>query len=266
VSEENLDPDIFKLRRLAAMQAWYENMPVRKGLFPLLSGTTAFRRLDYGRLARLHVLDTRSHRSDQACDDGKLKPCVPEARTSGTVLGAKQEAWLDEGLGNSATWNLIAQQLLFQPLDLRKQGDSHPLLATDAWDGYRGARDRLVDSIRRHGLSNVIIVSGDYHRNVVGEVPVRDTDPAGAKAAVEFLATSITSESPKALEPMEFIQRTNPHLKLFDDERGYHLHEFTRRQLTTQVKSVADTKTRGAGVSDIKRFVVTPDSPTLQRA
>src|SRR5690606_15679462 len=110
------------------------------------------------------------------------------------------------------------------------------------------------------------VVSGDYHRNIVGEVPVDDTDPGGAKAAVEFLATSISSDSPKTLEPMEFIQRTNPHTRLFDDDRGYHLLEFTARELVANVKAVADTKTRGGRVSGTTRFVVTPDSPTLHRS
>ncbi len=61
-SQDGTPAEIFELRRLAAMQAWYEHMPVRRDQFPRPSGLRMFRRLDYGRLFRLHVLDTRSYR------------------------------------------------------------------------------------------------------------------------------------------------------------------------------------------------------------
>src|SRR3546814_21007948 len=77
-------------------------MPVRKGLFPARGGLTAHRRLDYGRLLRTHVLDTRTNRSDQVCNDGKIRPCPPDLLQSPEVLGRAQEAWLDEGRGNDA--------------------------------------------------------------------------------------------------------------------------------------------------------------------
>src|SRR3546814_14061609 len=63
-------------------------------LFPY---TTLFR--SYGRLLRTHVLDTRTNRSDQVCNDGKIRPCPPDLLQSPEVLGRAQEAWLDEGLG-----------------------------------------------------------------------------------------------------------------------------------------------------------------------
>src|SRR3546814_11959846 len=68
-------PEIFALRRFAAMQAWYENMPVRKAQFPRLDGLTMYRRLDFGRLFRMHVLDTRSYRDDQICPQVATKHC-----------------------------------------------------------------------------------------------------------------------------------------------------------------------------------------------
>ncbi len=46
------------------------------------------------------------------------------------------------------------------PLELRKEGATDPEFATDLWDGYRPARARLIDSIRKHDLTNVIIATG----------------------------------------------------------------------------------------------------------
>ena len=265
ISGEAVDPEMFQLRRMVAMQAWYEHMPVRRAQFPLLTGMTAHRRLDVGRLLRMHVLDTRSYRSDQPCEDGRIKPCLREARVSGSVLGTGQERWLDDGLGNDAVWNVIAQQLLVMPFDRRGPDDEHPNLGTDIWDGYRSARDRLIGSIRKRDLKNVVIVSGDYHRNIVGELPVRDTEPDGEKVAVEFLATSMSSENPNNL-PVDYVLGNNPHVQLYSDERGYHLHEMTPRQLVTEVKSVDQNRTVGGRLARVQRFVVAPDAPRLQQA
>ena len=91
LDQDGTPPEYFLLRRMAGLQAWYENMPVRRAQLPNAHGITAYRRLDYGRLLRMHVLDTRSHRSDQPCNDGKLQPCPTEAHVSPTMLGATQE-------------------------------------------------------------------------------------------------------------------------------------------------------------------------------
>jgi alkaline phosphatase D len=267
IEERGVPPQIFVLRRAQAFQAWYEHMPVRRAQFPTLTGITAHRRLDYGRLLRLHVLDTRQYRSDQPCDDGKIKECPPEAHASSTMMGATQEAWLDEGLGNDATWNLVAQQTLVMPFDLRQPGANAPALATDTWDGYRPARARLVESIRRHGLTNVVIATGDYHKNFVGTVPVRVDAPEAEQAAVEFLATSMTSEDYKPnLPALEHILTLNPHVKLFDDNRGYQLLEFTPKGMTGEVVALDQIKMRGGAVAKRTRFAVKPDKAALEKA
>ena len=113
-------PEIFALRKQAAFQAWYENMPVRRAVLPRGPEITAFRRLRYGRLAEIHVLDTRSFRDDQPCGDGFNRPaCAAVARADAQMLGARQEAWLLEGLGAAtATWQVLAQQVMLSPLAL----------------------------------------------------------------------------------------------------------------------------------------------------
>lgn len=267
IEEHGVPSEIFVLRRAAAFQAWYEHMPVRRAQFPTLTGIRAHRRLDYGRLLRLHVLDTRQYRSDQPCNDDASGDCPPQAHASPTLMGAMQEFWLDEGLHNDATWNLIAQQTLVMPFDLRRPGETAPRLATDTWDGYRPARARLVESIRRHGLANVVIATGDYHKNFVGTVPAREDAPDGEQAAVEFLATSMTSEDYKPnLPPLEHILATNPHVKLFDDDRGYHLLEFTPRGMTGSVKALDTIKARGGRVVKTTRFAVTPERAEVHKA
>ncbi|MBT2188814.1 alkaline phosphatase D family protein [Sphingobium nicotianae] len=66
--ENGTPPEVFLLRRFAALQAWYENMPVRRTQFPANGQLRMFRRIDYGSLLRIHLLDTRQYRSDQRCN------------------------------------------------------------------------------------------------------------------------------------------------------------------------------------------------------
>lgn len=263
--EKGVPPQVFALRRAAAMQAWYEHMPVRRSAFPADGRIAGFRRLDYGRLLRVHVLDTRSWRSDQPCGDRPVG-CPAEAHASPTMLGATQEEWLDEGLGNDAVWNLLAQQVLVMPFDRRGPSDAGPNLPADTWDGYRPARAKLVESIRRHGLSNVVIASGDYHHNFVGTVPEREEALDGPMAAVEFLATSATSgRDAKPIANLEHMLAHNPHVSLHDDDRGYHLFEITPKQWTGEVVALETVGRRDARISKRTRFLVTPDKAALHR-
>ncbi|HQS96332.1 alkaline phosphatase D family protein [Novosphingobium sp. 17-62-19] len=267
IDQDGTDPGLFMLRRAAAFQAWYEHMPVRRAQLPTLSGVTAYRRLDYGRLLRVHVLDTRSHRSDQPCNDGKIKACPPEAHVSSTLLGAVQEQWLDEGLGHGRAWNLLAQQILVMPYDRSGPNAPAPDFAFDDWDGYRPARARLVESIRRHDLSNVVIASGDYHRHFVGTVPERDDALDGRMAAIEFLATSISSNgNGRPIPDVDYQLSNNPHLKLITDQRGYQLFDITPKLWRTDVKVVDQVERSGGKLSMLASFVATPDRVAVERA
>lgn len=258
---------VFLLRRFAAMQAWYEHMPVRRSQFPRARDMIAHRRLDYGNLLRIHLLDTRSNRSDQVCEDGKRKPCPPAAHDGATVLGEDQEKWLDQGLGGTSHWNLLAQQILVMPFDRRKADQTDPNLATDTWDGYRPARARLVDSIRRHRLSNVVIASGDYHKHFAGTVPLREDALDGEMVATEFLATSIsTNGDAKPIPGHETLMRNNPHVALFEDQRGYQVFDITKERWLTEIKGVEQVSRRGGALSTIATFAVTPDRAQLHKA
>ncbi|WP_176593901.1 alkaline phosphatase [Sphingobium sp. EM0848] len=266
--QDGTDPAIFALRRFIALQAWYEHMPVRKAQFPTPAGLTAYRRLDYGRLMRMHVLDTRSYRSDQPCGDDSVKnPCPPAARMQPDMLGKAQENWLDEGLGNGATWNLLAQQIMVMPIDLRSADAREPLYATDLWDGYRPARARLIDSSRKHRLTNVVIASGDHHKHVAGTVPARDDDLDGEKIAVEFLATSITSGgNGDGVAGLEHIVRNNPQIDLYTDQRGYQLFDITPKLWRTDVKVMDRVESPGGSLKTLASYAVTPDRSKLHRS
>jgi alkaline phosphatase D len=259
--------EIFALRRQNAMQAWYENSPVRAAQFPRMGGLTMYRRLDYGRLLRMHVLDTRSYRASQACDPA-AKACRPGAGVDSSIMGTTQEAWLDAGLANDARWNLIAQQVFVMPLRGRSpEGAALPFV--DKWNGFPGARARLVRAIQDRRLTNVVIATGDAHMNAIGTVPVRDDEPEGAAAATEFLATSIASNGDGGLVTpavKRFLDAQNPFLAMCNDLRGYHTYEITDKEWRTDVKAMDQVQARGGRISRLASFHVTPDKPQVHKA
>ncbi|ROT95150.1 hypothetical protein EB810_08535 [Altererythrobacter sp. FM1] len=171
----------------------YKSGPVRLAQAPRIGGLTMYRRLHFGRLVRMHVLDTRSYRSQQLCETPAGRACRKRDDTTSTVLGSAQEAWLGAGLRNRACWNLIAQQVRMMPI-IRRDADGIRLPAPpDSWSGYPTARARLLQAIRDNGLTNVVVASGDSHVHNIGHLPLRDDELDGPAAAVEFLGTSISS-------------------------------------------------------------------------
>jgi alkaline phosphatase D len=99
---ENDQPN-FLARRAAAFQAYYENMPLRSTSLPQGIDMQLYRRIQWGRLATFHMLDTRQYRSDQACGDGVDADCAARLDEARSITGAEQEAWLLDGLGRSPT-------------------------------------------------------------------------------------------------------------------------------------------------------------------
>ena len=256
--QDRTPTEVFTLRKYAAMQAWYENLPVRRAQFPRADGSTRyFRRLDYGNLMRMHVLDTRSYRNNQICNDPLSPKCRHVAGQPSSILGVEQEAWLGAGLRNESRWNLLAQQVFVMPLKSKQpDGQDNPPFV-DKWDGYPGSRQRLADMITGAGLTNVVFATGDAHMNAVGEVPLRDEERGGPAMATEFLATSISSNGDGGVmspSVKRFADADNPFLKLVDNLRGYHLHEITPDRLARRREGDGPGAAQGRQADDPRQL------------
>ncbi|MBB4099231.1 alkaline phosphatase D family protein [Sphingomonas kyeonggiensis] len=267
--QDGTPPEAFLLRRFAAMQAWYENVPVRRAQLPTPGGLTMYRRLDFGGLLRMHVLDTRSYRDDQPCTKPGEKNCRAADSPAGTITGKAQQTWLDQGLANTSRWNLIAQQVFVMPLYVAEADGSRKLRpGPDSWSGYPESRAALVRSITRHKLSNVVIATGDAHIHAIGTVPMRDDAPDGPAAATEFLATSITSGgdgSPGETPRHKALREASPNVALLNDQRGYQTFDITPKEWRTEVKVLDRVQSPGGAITTLARFVVEPDRPALHR-
>ncbi|MCO6414894.1 alkaline phosphatase D family protein [Siccirubricoccus sp. KC 17139] len=241
----------FLALREAAFQAWWEAMPLRPAQRPRGAGILAHRRFRYGRLLDLHVLDTRQYRDDQPCGDVNGPACAEVARPDAQMLGAAQEAWLLENAARSeARWQVLAQQVMLMPRRLANDG-----IAPDKWDGAPAARQRLLEGLAARGLAPPVVLTGDIHNAWAGEVPVAEGGPS---RAVEFVATSITSggDGTETTPGATAALARNPHIRFFNNRRGYCLHEARPDRLETVFRAVAAVTRPDAGREDRGRFVV----------
>lgn len=191
-------PAAFPARRAAARQAYAEWMPVR-GLWT----EALYRRLRFGRLADLSMLDLRTHRSQP-------QGAAP-AGTTPTITGPRQLAWLTSGLTDSdARWRFVGNPVMISPLaaPLLAPRDTAAVSAVlpipaggspvnpDQWDGYPADRDALLHHLVDHRVRNTVFLTGDLHTSWASKVPLSASAyPDTPLPATEFTVPSITSDS-----------------------------------------------------------------------
>lgn len=265
--QDGVPKHIFELRKFAALQAWYENLPVRIAQFPRAGQVKLYRHLDYGNLFRMHVLDTRAYRSQQLCDRRNKNPCRAQDDATSTMLGQAQEAWLGKSLDNSAHWNFVAQQIMFSPYDFRKEGADEPWTSSDDWVGYPAARQRFKKAISDRGLTNVVIGTGNSHRHIVAHVPANEAEPEGPAVAVEFMSSSISSsgDSDVGWTGKEATMENNPHMMMMELQRGYQVYDVTPDLWTTRVMAMEYVGRPGGKIKALAKYAVSPAKPLIER-
>jgi alkaline phosphatase D len=216
-------PEVFLLRRAAAYQAYYETMPLRHAAFPSGPGMRLYRRLQFGTLMDLSVLDTRQFRSDQVCGGLFAADCAAASDPARTMLGSEQERWLFDQLPTvRAKWTVLGQQV---PTFARDSAAASPQarFSMDKWDGYTAARDRLYARLKETKAPNPIVLSGDVHTHYGADLKLDYRNPRSETIGVEFTNTSITSGSDGAdvSATWEQIRGDNPHIKYHSARRGY---------------------------------------------
>ncbi|WP_086820966.1 alkaline phosphatase [Allokutzneria sp. NRRL B-24872] len=261
---EKPDPG-FALRRKAAFQAYYENMPLRRSALPSGPELRLYRRIGWGGLATFHMLDTRQYRDDQACGDGK-KDCPERFDPKRTITGAEQEAWLLDGFRSSrARWDVLGQQVFFSQLD-SKPGEGE-LNSMDAWDGYAANRDRIVDGWTSAGVRNAIVLTGDVHAAWGANVHQRWNDPTSPSVGVELVTSSISSggDGSETRADTEAVLKENPHIQFFNNRRGYVRTRFTAQEVQVDYRAVQKVSTPGESIRTKASFRIVDGIPKLFR-
>jgi alkaline phosphatase D len=277
---ENHTPDTegdYSVRRAAAHKAYFEWMPVRAG-----AGGTIYRRVRFGRLAELSMLDLRTYRSQQASGIAVDDP----ART---ITGDAQMAWLKQGLTTStARWKLVGNPVMISRLDVGTLpawllGPLAKLLGipsngfainVDQWDGYNADRDELVAYLRAHNTRDVVFLTGDIHTSWANEVVTRTT--IGNPAAAEFVVPSITSDNlndfinvpPGILGPLAatLIRAANLHVRWAELEgHGYGVLQVTPQRCRMDWYHLVDRTRADSGAGWVNGWSVPVGSSRLRQ-
>ncbi|MDQ1658464.1 MAG: alkaline phosphatase, partial [Cryptosporangiaceae bacterium] len=263
-------------RIAAARQAYLEWMPIRAA-----EDGPIYRRLRFGSLAELSMLDLRSYRSQQvgatngsAVDDPKR-----------TIAGPAQLGWLKDGLAASRSrWNLVGNPVMISPvgLDLVPDNLLGPLakllgLSTggiavnaDQWDGYTADRQALLHHLNDRRIRNTVFLTGDIHSSWAHDVPLDAATYPGSSPSVaaEFVVTSVTSDNvddflkvpPRtaSLLAESAVRLLNRHTKFVElDSHGYSVLDVRPDRVQCQWWYLADRTSRTSGVRLGAAYAVT---------
>ena len=259
--------EAFRRRRAGGYQAFYEHQPLRASAVPRGPDALLYRRADFGRLLSFHVLDTRQYRTPQPVGGGMKAPTPALLDPRGTLLGARQRAWLLDGLAHSsAAWNALAQQIQFARVDRAPGADIS--YSMDKWSGYEFERRQLLRHFREANVPNPVVVTGDIHNHWANELAADPEDPASVSVATEFIGTSITSggDGGQKTTTSDAMLAENPFVKFFNNERGYVRCEVTPAAWRTDYRTVPYVSRPGAPLQTRATFHVGSGRPRSLRA
>jgi alkaline phosphatase D len=171
-------------RKKAARKAFFESMPAFE------SGQKLYRTLRFGSTVELIVMDQRSYRANQPCDDAVVAPCADYDQPR-DFLGRAQMDFVKNALkASTATWKLMANEVTIMPT--RVLGGAN--YTYDNWVGYPREREELLTHIRDQQIKDVVFLTGDIHTFIAGDVRTGD-GATGDTVATELVGGSISSQS-----------------------------------------------------------------------
>lgn len=149
-------------------QAFFDYWPVRP---PAEEPGRLYRRVRWGKLLDLFILDTRQYRSDNRQPDGPGK----------TMLGPAQRRWLVEGVtGSEAVWKVVVSSVPLAVPTGRTARDSWS--NATVWGvpgenatGFATERDAILQTFRTRKVKSLIWITADvHHAEVIRHQPWPD--------------------------------------------------------------------------------------------
>jgi alkaline phosphatase D len=283
----------WSVRKAVAVQAYLEWMPVRDPEAGK-AREAIWRKFEIGDLATLFLLESRLVGRGEDITYGEIylaadvdRPAIVDrikARISDpnrTMLGFEQEAWLADGLKQSAAagkkWQVLGNQVTMakvQMPDLQRhltpeqyatvpQGAKRSYSTArwglewnpDAWSGFPQARERLYQAAKAAN-ARLVTLTGDTHTAWANELH----DASGQKRGVEFGCTSVTSNGAGDSLPLQELNWLMPEA---NDEvvyynafsKGFTVLTLTADQVEAEFVKVSTVRSRDYYASTDAKFL-----------
>jgi alkaline phosphatase D len=286
-------------RRNRSYQAYDEWMPIRLPEARSDQETRIYRRLRFGTLADLTMLDLRQYRDKQVGPTDGRTIDDPDR----TMTGAEQQAFLEAGLaaagpawrlfGNSVQIMQVKAPPLPAPLALalsQLQGGPTPAtlpasgfaLLVDPWDGYTANRQRVLEKAKE-SEGDPVFLTGDIHSTWAADLPLDPGTYAGVptpvsrSAGIEFVCPSVTSDNldeitgspPRtaSIAVEEGIKTANRHIKELEfDSHGFSVVDITRERIQFDTFFISDREDPQATAAFYRGYSSVKGSRTVSRA
>lgn len=217
---------LYTARKKNSTSTYFKWMPLRKP--DPLDTIRIFRKLRYGKLMDLIMLDTRLY--DRDVQDAALSN-----DPNHHMMGPVQRTWYFQQLADTSTrWKIIGNQVMFAPMKLFGQA-----VNKDQWDTYEYERNLIINQVLTNNYKNMVLLTGDIHTSWCNDVPgpgYNDQTGAGS-VCVEFVGPSVTSLNFPIPVGQGIIKAANKHEKYVNlDDHGYYIVDVKKGKVQADYK------------------------------
>ncbi len=156
----------WQVRKNLSREVYYEWMPIRGQP----TTTTLYRRIAYGNILDLIMLDTRleGRQAPPINFDDPDNPSDPRRMVSKTQFN-----WLIDQLKTSpARWKVLGNQIIFSDINVGFVASNPRDIVSvrnlengfiDNWEAYPIQRNNIIDSLKTLKINNTVLITGDSH-------------------------------------------------------------------------------------------------------
>lgn len=229
-------------RKAAAIQAYFEWMPIREQEPDTNGDHLIYRDFRFGDLMDLMMLDTRLYARTEPGGIGDLNTLLDPEHT---LLGEQQEAWffnrLQDSQDDGTKWRVVGQQVMMAQLAAGGIGFN-----MDQWDGYPLCRERVFNYIVENDIDNFVVLTGDIHSSWANDLAPEpfntaryDRESGAGAIGVEFVTPGVSSPGIEdfnlAFAASYALKNSLPHMQMVDFfHRGFVLLDINHYRIQAE--------------------------------